>query len=91
MLKEQNMIFQVLAQIYERIAFCQRVFYCTEEELEYFAKYRIIVFGIQFLFKYDAISSPACLASHCGSSLFNSFPDMMQSPLRAAWLAPAVV
>jgi hypothetical protein len=49
----------------------------------------VVVFVIESLFKYDAISSPGCLASSCGRFFLNSFSNMMQYPLLDA--LPALV
>ena len=48
-------------------------------------------FLIEFLFKYNAISSHGCLASSCGRFLLNSYSNMMQYPLLAALPPPVAV
>jgi hypothetical protein len=49
------------------------------------------VFLIEFLFKYNAITCPGCLAFSCGCFLANSNAKTMQYPLVAALPPPVVV
>ena len=48
-------------------------------------------FLIEFLFKFEVISSPGCLASSSGRFLLNPYSNMMQYPLLAALPPPVVV
>jgi hypothetical protein len=47
-------------------------------------------FLIEFLFKYDAISSPGCLAS-LGGFVLNFYSNMMQHPLLVAFGVPSIL